>query len=52
MTFPFTVGGTFAKPKFFLKGAAGQGGASSGSAEEPIDLVRGLSGLLKKKKQQ
>jgi len=49
MTFPFTVGGTFAKPKFSLQGAAGQGGAAPA---EPVDLMRGLSGLLKKKKPQ
>jgi len=53
MTFPFTVGGTFAKPKFSLKGGvAGQGGIPKTSATEPTDVVRGLSGLLKKKKQQ
>ena len=52
MTFPFTVGGTFAKPKFSLKGgAAGPGGGSASTAEQ-VNLVRGLSGLLKKKKQQ
>ena len=53
MTFPFTVGGTFAKPKFSLKGrAAGQGGAIPASVQQPADVVRGLSGLFKKKKQQ
>jgi uncharacterized protein involved in outer membrane biogenesis len=53
MTFPFTVGGTFAKPKFSLKGgAAGQGGAIPASAQQPAEVVRGLSGLFKKKKQQ
>ena len=53
MTFPFTVGGTFAKPKFSLKGgAAGQGGAPKAAAQEPVNAVRGISGLLKKKKQQ
>jgi uncharacterized protein involved in outer membrane biogenesis len=53
MTFPFSVGGTFAKPKFSLKGGVeGQGGAPKAAAEEPIKAVRGLSGLLRKKKQQ
>jgi uncharacterized protein involved in outer membrane biogenesis len=52
MTFPFTVGGTFAKPKFSLKGgAAGQSGASPASVQQDVNVVRGLSGLLKKKKQ-
>jgi uncharacterized protein involved in outer membrane biogenesis len=50
MTFPFTVGGTFAKPKFSLKGgAAGQSGAVPAAAQEPVNAVRGLSGLFKKK---
>jgi uncharacterized protein involved in outer membrane biogenesis len=53
MIFPFTVGGTFAKPKFSLKGgAAGQSGAVPANVQEPVDVVRGISGLLKKKKQQ
>jgi len=53
MIFPFTVGGTFAKPKFSLKGgAAGQSGAVPPNVQEPVDVVRGISGLLKKKKQQ
>jgi uncharacterized protein involved in outer membrane biogenesis len=53
MTFPFTVGGIFAKPKFSLKGgAAGEAGAVPAAAKEPANLARGLSGLLKKKKQQ
>jgi len=53
MIFPFIVGGTFAKPKFSLKGGvAGQGGIPKTAATEPIDVVRGLSGLLKKKNQQ
>ena len=52
MTFPFTVGGTFAKPKFSLKGgAAGQSGAVPAAAQEPVNVVRGISGLLKKKQQ-
>jgi len=53
MTFPFAISGTIAKPKFTLKGgAAGQGGVVPATAQEPVDLVHGLSGLLKKKKQQ
>jgi len=51
MTIPFTVGGTFAKPKCSLKGGAARGGESAAAAE-PSNLVRGLSGFLKKKKQQ
>lgn len=52
MTFPFTVGGTFAKPRFSLKGgASGAGGAVPAAAQEPVNAVRGISGLLKKKKQ-
>ncbi len=52
MTFPFTVGGTFAKPKFSLKGgAAGKSGAVPAAAAEPANVVKGISGLLKKKKQ-
>jgi uncharacterized protein involved in outer membrane biogenesis len=51
MTFPFTVGGTFAKPKFALKGAAGQGAAPGAAAQEPVNAVKGLSGLFKKKQQ-
>jgi uncharacterized protein involved in outer membrane biogenesis len=53
MTFPFTVEGTFAKPRFSLKGgAAGQGGDPKAVAQEPINTLRGISGLLKRKKQQ
>lgn len=52
MIFPFTVGGTFAKPKFSVKGAAEQGGVPGVAAQEPIKAVRGLAGLLKKQKQQ
>ncbi|MFZ0961491.1 MAG: AsmA family protein [Terriglobia bacterium] len=51
MTFPFAVGGTFAKPKFTLKNAPSGGtGAPSAAAAEPVNAVRGVSGLLKKKK--
>jgi len=53
MTFPFTVAGTFAKPKFSLEGGVeGHGGTSKAAAAEPIHAVRGLSGLLRKKKLQ
>jgi uncharacterized protein involved in outer membrane biogenesis len=53
MTFPFTVGGPFAKPKFSLKGgAAGASGAPKAAAQEPASVVKGLTGLLKKKKPQ
>jgi hypothetical protein len=52
MSFPFAVGGTFAKPKFSLKGgAAGQSVASPTNVQQDVNLVRGLAGLLKKKKQ-
>ena len=52
MTFPFTVGGTIAKPKFSLKGSATKdAGPVPAAAKEPANLARGLSGLLKKKKQ-
>jgi hypothetical protein len=53
MTFPFTVGGTFAQPKFSLKGgAAGDGGAAKAAAHEPATVANGVSGLFRKKKQQ
>jgi uncharacterized protein involved in outer membrane biogenesis len=52
MIFPFTVGGTFASPKFSLKGAPAEGGGPGAAAKEPVDVVRGLSGLFKKQKQQ
>ena len=51
LVFPFTVGGTFAKPKFSVSGVGGAGGASKLAAEEPANVVKGLSGLLRKKKQ-
>jgi hypothetical protein len=51
MTIPFAVGGTFAKPKFSLKGVAGKGGAPEAVAQEPVNAARGLSGLFKKKQQ-
>ena len=53
MTFPFTVSGTFAKPKFSLKGGAEQqGGTPQAAAREPTNAVRGIAGLLRRKKQQ
>jgi uncharacterized protein involved in outer membrane biogenesis len=54
MTFPFTVEGTFAKPKFSLKGGArGQTGlAQQVQSAQPADVVRGIAGMFKKKKQQ
>ncbi len=53
MIFPFTVGGTMARPKFSLKGSAGrEAGADQETAPEPGNLMRGLSGFLKKKKQR
>jgi uncharacterized protein involved in outer membrane biogenesis len=53
MTFPFTLGGTFARPKFSLKGgAAGHESTSSANSEHEAKLVRGLSGLFKRRKQQ
>ncbi len=49
LIFPFTVGGTLAKPKFSLKGGATQaGGLPKAAAQAPVKTVRGLSGLLKK----
>ncbi len=53
MTFPFSIGGTLAKPKFSLKGtAAGAGAAPKAAVQEPANVVKGISGLLKKKKPQ
>src|SRR5208282_3341029 len=47
MIFPFTVGGTLAKPKFALKGgAAGAGGIPQNAAQQPINAVKGISGLF------
>ncbi len=48
MTFPFSVGGTFADPKFSLKGGASTSAASSSSVQQ--NVLRGLGGLLKNKK--
>jgi uncharacterized protein involved in outer membrane biogenesis len=61
LTFPFALGGTFQNPKFTLKSAGGAGrlgavgnilGAKPGQAQQPADLVQGISGLFKKKKPQ
>jgi hypothetical protein len=53
LTFPFTVGGTIAKPKFSLKGGAGgEAGAVPAAAQEPVNAVKGITGMFKKKKQQ
>lgn len=59
LTFPFAVAGTLASPKFSLKSGGGAGalGALTGAQgsqtgqQQPADLVKGLSGLFKKKKQ-
>lgn len=49
LIFPFTVGGTLAKPKFSVKSSATEAGAlPKAAAQAPIKTVRGLSGLLKK----
>ena len=50
MTFPFTVGGTFARPKFSLKGGA-RSRRSGLRRREPANIVNGISGLFKKKQQ-
>jgi AsmA protein len=52
LVFPFAVAGTFAKPKFSLKGAPGEGGVPGMAGQQPANVVRGLAGLLKKQKQQ
>jgi hypothetical protein len=61
LTFPFTVGGTFAHPKFSVKGggAPGAAGVAKGVAEgvaqgkqQPVETIRGIAGMFKKKKQQ
>jgi len=53
LTFPFTVGGTFAKPKFSLKGGTG-GAAAAPEAEvkQDVNAVKGIAGMFKKKKKQ
>ncbi len=53
LIFPFTVSGTFAKPKFAVKsGGIEDQGTSSANVPQNVQLVRGLAGFLKKKKQQ
>jgi hypothetical protein len=53
LIFPFTIGGTFAKPAFSLKGGAGgAAGAPAAAAQEPVNTVKGVAGMFKKKKQQ
>jgi len=54
LTFPFTVGGTFAKPKFSLKNGAGGTNAPApvAKAEQEANTVKGIVGMFKKKKQQ
>jgi uncharacterized protein involved in outer membrane biogenesis len=52
LIFPFTVGGTFAKPKFSVKGGAGgAAGAPAALAQQPVNTVKGVAGMFKKKKQ-
>lgn len=65
MNLPFSIGGTLENPRFTLKsgGGAGQLGAlqnlaggqtstqSGQTQQQPADLVQGLSGVFKKKKQ-
>jgi uncharacterized protein involved in outer membrane biogenesis len=50
LTFPFTVAGTFAKPKFSMKGGGlADKGAAPDNVQKNVKLVRGLSELLKKR---
>jgi uncharacterized protein involved in outer membrane biogenesis len=52
LTFPFTLGGTLANPKFSLKGggASGLPGTAQGIQPQTLDLARGLAGMLRKTK--
>jgi hypothetical protein len=55
LKFPFTVGGTFANPKFSMKGGGAPGalGVAQGVAQgkaQPAEVVSGIAGLLRKKK--
>ncbi len=55
LKFPFTVGGTFANPKFSVKGGGAPGalGVAQGMAQgkaQPAEVVSGIAGLLRKKK--
>jgi hypothetical protein len=53
LTFPFAVAGTFAKPKFSLKGATGGPAAEPvAKAQQDVNTVRGIVDMFKKKKQQ
>lgn len=51
MVFPFTVGGTFARPKFALKGGAANKLSTPANVQNDAKAVRGLGGFLKKKAQ-
>jgi uncharacterized protein involved in outer membrane biogenesis len=59
LTFPFGVGGTLENPKFSLKSGGGalkaltgsQASSTQSGQQQPADVVKGLSGLFKKKKQ-
>lgn len=53
LIFPFAVTGTFAKPKFSLKGAAGgPAAAPANEVKQEVNSVKGIAGMFKKKKQQ
>jgi hypothetical protein len=60
LSFPFTLGGTLQQPKFSLKSAGGAGAigglqsilggkGQQTTAQPSEDLVKGISGLFKKK---
>jgi uncharacterized protein involved in outer membrane biogenesis len=61
LTFPFAVAGTLDAPKFSLKSGSAasrlgaltgtQGSSTQTGQQQPADVVKGLSGLFKKKKQ-
>lgn len=53
LSFPFTVGGTFAKPKFGLKHGATPTALPTNvqSVQKSVDTLRGLAGMFKKKQQ-
>ncbi len=52
IVFPFTVGGTFAQPKFSVKSGEGNPAeAGKAMAQQPVNAVKGVSGLFKKKQQ-
>lgn len=61
MNLPFNIGGTLENPRFRLKSSGGQMGAvqnlmggknaQTGQQQSPSDLVQGITGLFKKKKQ-